>query len=162
MKPSKFITVKGRKAWFLLHGFSALTWKGYAYCKTQKEADKINSTDKIDSRLESHETIHIRQAESTHDSWFLFYTRYVWEYICNLPLIFINVYAPYKFMPFEIEAYLNQDEWDYCMHGATYQWKDFEKMGMKARYKLAKKYYTSTFRPYITYFLKNELMGDSK
>ena len=27
------------------------------------------------------------------------------------------------------EAYLNQDEWDYCMHGATYQWKDFEKMG---------------------------------
>ena len=107
MKPSKFITVKGRKAWFLLPGFSALTWKGYAYCKTQKEADKINSTDKIDSRLESHETIHIRQAESTHDSWFLFYTRYVWAYICNLPLIFINVYAPYKFMPFEIEAYFS-------------------------------------------------------
>jgi hypothetical protein len=162
MKPSKFITVKGRKAWFLLPGFSALTWKGYAYCKSQKEADKINSTDKIDSRLESHETIHIRQAESTHDSWFLFYTRYVWEYICNLPLIFINIYAPYKFMPFEIEAYLNQDEWYYCMHGATYQWKDFEEMGIKARYKLAKKYYTSIFRPYITYFLKNELMRDSK
>ena len=92
----------------------------------------------------------------------MFYTKYVWEYICNLPLIFINIYAPYNFMPIEIEAYLNQDEWDYCMHGATYQWKDFEKMGIKTRYKLAKKYYTSTFRPYITYFLKNELMRDSK
>lgn len=161
MKPSKFITVKGKKAWFLLPNFSALTWKGYAYCKTKEDADKINSSDKIDSRLESHETIHIRQAESMNDSWFNFYLRYVWEYICNLPLIFINFYAPYKFMPIEIEAYLNQDNWDYCMNGAVYQWKEFEKLTLKEIRALAKEYYSSKPKPYFTSFLRGKLMRTS-
>lgn len=158
MKPSKFVTVKGKKAWLLLPGFSCLTWKGFAYCKSQKEADRINSTDKIDSRLESHETIHIRQAESMKDSWFRFYARYILEWILNLPLIFINVYAPYKFMPIEMEAYLNQDNWSYCMQGATYQWKEFEKIPLKEKRAMAKKYYNSTFRPYYTHFLYEKLI----
>lgn len=158
MKPSKFITVIGRKAWFLLPNFSALTWKGYAYCKTREDAYKINSSDKIDSKLESHETIHIRQAESMNDSWFNFYLRYVWEYICNLPLIFINLYAPYMFMPIEMEAYLNQDNWDYCMNGATYQWKEFEKLTLKEKRAMAKEYYHSHPKPYFTRFLREKLM----
>lgn len=157
MKPSKFITVKGRKAWFLLSGFAALTWKGYAYCKTRELADKINSTEKIDSRLESHETIHIRQAESMKNSWLKFYTRYIWEWVCNIPLIMINIYAPYMFMPIEIEAYLNQDNWDYCMHGESLQWKEFEKLKLKEKKKLAKEYYNSKPKPYITKFLKEKL-----
>ena len=157
MKPSKFVTVKGRKAWFLFPGFESLTWKGYAYCKTREMADKINSTEKIDSQLESHETIHIRQAESMHDSWFKFYTRYMWEWICNLPLITINLYAPYMFMPIEIEAYLNHDNWDYCMHGKVFQWKEFEKLKLKEKKKLAKEYYNSKPKPYITKFLKEKL-----
>ena len=156
MKPSKFSTVKGKKAWFLLTGFSCLTWKGYAYCDSQKEADKINSTDRIDSIMESHETIHIRQAESMKDSWFRFYARYVWEWICNLPLIFINIYAPYKFMEIEMEAYLNQDNWDYCMHGATYQWKRLEEcLTLKDKHALAKAYYRKKF--YYTLFLSEKL-----
>ena len=159
MKPSKFITVRGRKAWFLPSYFSALTWKGYAYCKTREQADKINSTDKIDSKLESHETIHIRQAESMKDSWFRFYARYVWEYICNLPLIFVNLYAPYRFMPIEMEAYLNQDNWDYCMSGATCQWKKFEEITFKEKWKWAKEYYSSSPRPYFTYFLRKKLLN---
>jgi hypothetical protein len=156
MRPSKFIIVKGKKALFLFPGFSCLTWKGYAYCKKQEDADKINSTPNIDSRLESHETIHIRQAESMNDSWFRFYARYVWDYICNLPLIFINIYAPYKFAPIEMEAYMYQDDWNYCMHGKVYRWKDFEELSLKDRYKLAKEYYGSKFRPYITYFLQQK------
>ena len=161
MKPSKFTTVIGRKAWFLLPNFSALTWKGYAYCKTREMADKINSTDKIDSKLESHETIHIRQASSMNDSWFKFYLRYVWEYICNLPLIFINIYAPYMFMPIEIEAYLNQDDWDYCMQEENAQWKEFEKLTLKEKRELAKEYYKSHPRTYITRFLREKLMRTS-
>lgn len=156
MRPSKFITVKGRKAWLLLPGFSALTWKGYAYCKTREQANKINSTESIDSTLESHETIHIRQAESMKDSWFRFYAKYVWEWICNISLITINLYAPYMFMPIEMEAYLNQDDWDYCMNGAVYQWKEFEKLKLKDKRKLAKEYYDNARKPYITYFLKQK------
>ena len=89
MKPSKFVTVRGKKAWFLPPNFSCLTWKGYAYCKTQAAADKINETDKIDSQLESHETIHIRQAQSTKDSWFRYYLRYGWG--TNLSSLFIEL-----------------------------------------------------------------------
>ena len=161
MKPSKFKTVIGRKAWFLLPNFAALTWKGYAYCKTREMADKINSTDKIDSKLESHETIHIRQARSMNDSWFKFYLKYVWEYICNLPLIFINIYAPYMFMPIEIEAYLNQDNWDYCMQEENAQWKEFEKLTLKEKRELAKEYYKSHMKPYITRFLREKLTRTS-
>lgn len=158
MKPSKFVTVKGKKAWFLPFGFAALTWKGYAYCKSKSAADKINSTDGIDSRLESHETIHIRQAESMKDSWFRFYTKYVWEWICNLPLIFVNIYAPYRLMPIEMEAYLNQDNWDYCMEGKLYQWKEFEKLTLKEKKKLAKEYYGTKPRPYFASFLREKLI----
>lgn len=158
MKPSKFITVRGKKAWFLPSNIQALTWKGIAYCQTQSDADKINATYKIDSRLKSHETIHLRQAQSTKDSWFLFYIRYVWEWICNLPLIFIDLYAPYKFMPMEIEAYLNQDNWDYCQQGATYQWKGFEKLSIKEKRAWAKEYYNSRPKPYFTHFLYKKLI----
>ena len=162
MKPSKFITVRGKKAWFLPSNIQALTWKGIAYCQTQSDADKINTTDKIDNQLESHETIHIRQAESTHDSWFRFYVRYVWDWIKNLPLIFINMNAPYKFEPIELEAYLHQDEWDYCTANPTYQWKEFEKLTLKKKRELAKEYYGSKPKPYFTHFLYEKLMRTNR
>lgn len=161
MKPSKFSTVIGKKALFLLPKFDCLTWKGYAYCSTQEKADKINSTEGIDSKLESHETIHVRQAESMHDSWFRFYLRYVWEWLCNFPLIFINVYAPYYFMPIEIEAYLNQDDWDYCMKKTANQWKEFEKLTLKEKRELAKEYFSHEKKPYFTHFLYKKLMRNS-
>jgi len=161
MRPNKIISVKGKKAWLPLFGFKALTWCGTVYCQKQKDVDSLNKSDEIDSRLKSHETIHVRQAESTNNCWFLFYLRYIWEWILNLPLIFIDVYAPYKFMPMEIEAYLNQDNWDYCKHGATYQWKEFEKLTLKKKREMAKKYYNSKPKPYFTNFLYNELMRTS-
>jgi hypothetical protein len=56
----------------------------------------------------------------------------------------------------EMEAYMYQDDWNYCMHGKVYRWKDFEELSLKDRYKLAKEYYGSKFRPYITYFLQQK------
>ena len=163
MKPSKIISVTAKKAHFLLSGFRALTWKGVVYCKRNEDVNSINYSTEINSQLKSHETIHVRQAESTHDSWFMFYLRYVWEWICNLPLIFIDLHAPYKFMPMEIEAYLNQDNWDYCQNGAVYQWKGFEKiLSLKEKREMAKKYYGSKPKPYFTDFLYNELTRTSK
>lgn len=157
MKPSKLTKVVGKKAKFLLPRFSAITWKGCVYCKRQEDADEINKTPEIDSQLESHETIHIRQAESAHDSWFRFYVRYVWDWIKNLPLIFVNLYAPYKFEAMELEAYLHQDEWDYCTHGAVSEWKEFEKIPMKEKRAWAKEYYGSKPKPYFTHFLQEKL-----
>lgn len=161
MKPSKIKTVKAKKAWLLPPNFKAITLKGVVYCQKQKEVDEINATDEIDGKFKCHETIHVRQAESTHNSWLLYYMKYIWEWILNIPLIFVNVYAPYKFMPMEIEAYLNQDNWDYPNNGATYQWKKFEKLTLRKKREMAKEYYSSKPKPYFTHFLYEKLMRTS-
>jgi hypothetical protein len=160
MKPSEIKSVKGKKAWFLLPGCRALTWKGIVYCKTKTDVESLNAREEIDSQLKSHETIHVKQAESTHDSWFRFYTRYIWDWICNLPLVFVNINAPYKFIATELEAYLNENNWDYCMHGAVYQWKEFEKLTLKRKYNLAKEYYANRRNISFSNFLRKNLKNE--
>ena len=78
MKPSKIQILKAKKALFLLPRFRALTWKGIVYCKEKSDIQLINFEDKISSNFESHEMTHVKQAESTHDSWFCFYVLYLW------------------------------------------------------------------------------------
>ena len=77
MKPSKIKSIKAKISWLLPSRINALTWKGIVYCTNEENVKLINKTDKIDSQLKLHETIHLRQAQSTKDSWFLFYIRYV-------------------------------------------------------------------------------------
>lgn len=141
MKPSEIKTVTAKKTVFLLPHFRALTWKGTVYCKYKSDVDSINKHDYIDSTLKSHETIHVRQAESMKDSWFRFYLKYIIEWICNLPLVFVNLYAPYRFMPIEMEAYQNEKNWKYATNGAVCGWKELEKLTLKEKWKLAKKHY---------------------
>lgn len=153
-KPSKIKSVSGKKAWFLLPNFEAITLCGVVYCSSRARADKINESEKIDSQLESHETIHVRQAESTKDSWFIYYMKYIWQWICNFPLILVNIYAPYKFMPFELEAYRYQDEWDYCL-GKCEKWKAYKTLTLKQKRSLAKTYYKH--KTYFTNFIKENI-----
>ena len=155
-RPSKIKIVSAKKAWLMLPNFSAITLFGIVYCKTKKMADEINKTDKIDSRLESHETIHVRQAESTKDSWIVYYLKYIWQWILNFPLIFVNLYAPYKFMPFELEAYANQDNWDYCLGKCEY-WKKYNTLTLKQKKQFAKEYYSYSIKPYFTYFINKNI-----
>jgi len=155
-RPSKIKIVSAKKAWLMLPNFSAITLFGIVYCKTKKMADEINKTDKIDSKLESHETIHVRQAESTKDSWVVYYLKYIWQWILNFPLIFVNLYAPYKFMPFELEAYANQDNWDYCLGKCEY-WKKYNTLTLKQKKQFAKEYYSYPIKPYFTYFINKNI-----
>lgn len=155
-KPSNIKKVSGKKGWFILPNFSAITLFGVVYCKTREKADEINKTENIDSQLESHETIHVRQAESTHDSWFIFYFKYIFQWIHNLPLIFVNVYAPYKFMPFELEAYSHQDDWGYCI-GKCENWKKYKKLTLKQRREFAKEYYGENIKKYFTNFINTRI-----
>lgn len=153
-KPSKIKTVSAKKAFLLPSSFAAITLFGVVYCKSKAKADKINESDRIDSQLESHETIHVRQAESTKNSWLLFYLIYIWQWIKNLQLIFIDSHAPYKFMPFELEAYRYQDNWDYCF-GKCEKWKEYNKLKLKEKYYLAKKYYSN--KTYFPNFIYNNV-----
>ena len=141
MKPSKIQVLKAKKALFLFPGFRALTWKGIAYCKKKSDIQLINFEDKISSDFESHEMVHVKQAESTHDSWFCFYALYLWYWILNFPLFIVGLYMPYFFIPFELEAMNNETNWKYTTNGAVYQWKEFKKkLSLKEKYNFAKDY----------------------
>ena len=142
MKPSEIKTVKAKKAHFLLPGFRALMFLGTLYCRKKSDIDMINKSDAIDSQLKCHETIHVRQAENCKDSWVRYYAIYIWQWVCNLPLIFVDSHAPYKFTPFEIEAYTYQDGMTYP-NGECDAWRKFKKLSMKERKEYAKKYYST-------------------
>jgi len=153
-KPSKIKCVSAKKGWFLLPFFSAITLFGVIYCKSQKRVDEINKSDNIDSQLESHETIHVRQAESTKDSWFVYYTKYIWQWIRNLPLITIHLFAPYMFIAFELEAYRYQGNFSYCL-GKCENWKKYNKLSLKQKKELAKEYYN--YKIYFADFIKKNI-----
>ena len=140
MKPSKINVLKAKKALFLFSGFRALTWKGIAYCKYESDIKLINSDDRITSNFEAHEMTHVKQAESTHNSWLCFYTLYIWYWLLNFPLFIYGTMMPYYFIPFELEAYNNEINWKYSANGAVYQWKKFKKLTLKEKLKLAKQY----------------------
>lgn len=150
-KPSKIKCVSAKKTWFLFSNFSAITLFGVVYCKSQQKADEINKSENIDSQLESHETIHVRQAESTKDSWLLYYLKYIWQWIKNFPLIFINLYAPYEFIAFELEAYRYQGKFSYCLEKCE-NWKKYNNLKLKQKRELAKEYYNN--KRYFPDFIK--------
>lgn len=140
-------------------GFSAITLFGIIYVRTEASLERINKTDGIDSLLENHEMIHVKQAVSTHNSWFLFYLLYIWQWLMNLPMIFINIHAPYKFIPFELEAYANEANVGYqkeIVDGANL-WREFNKLTIFEKWKLAKQYYkggrTYMFRDFVNNYV---------
>lgn len=150
-KPCNIKTITAKKAWFLLPSFRAITLFGVIYCKRSNDVNSINKTDYIDSMLKCHETIHVRQAENTKNSWLLFYLNYIWQWLCNLPLIFISLHYAYKFIPYELEAYANEDIFEYP-YGISNQWRMFKKeLTLKDKWKYAKEYKKSkmTFRWFI-------------
>ena len=141
MKPSKITKITAKKAWFMqILPFVGLTWCGVVYVKNALYEWQINQSDGIDSVFENHELYHVRQAESTDDSWFKFYLLYLLQWIQNLPLMFINLYAPYKFMPFEMEAF-RYERHKQAPSGKSERWKEMKKISLKERFKLAKTWY---------------------
>ena len=153
-RPSDIKCVKAKKTRLLSSSFRAITLFGTVYCVRKDDVRRINANDYVNCSLKNHEMIHVRQAEGTRNSWFLFYLKYLWQWICNLPLIFVNVGAPYKFIPFELEAYSNQDNWSHS-NDVCYDWKKYKKLRLKDKRKFAKRYYNS--RVYFTDFIKKNI-----
>lgn len=163
MKPSKITHVVAKTNRFICPpGFIGLTFKGVVYTRKKSSNEKINKTEGIDSAFENHELIHVHQAVSTNDSWLLFYVLYIWQWILNLPLIFINIYAPYKFIAFEMEAYANENYMDYNLSNTDVkQWKDYNKLSLRKKWRFAKEYYSKyrkkmPFGRYVEDYVKNE------
>lgn len=148
-------------------GYDGLTFFGKILTPTQAEADRFNSwrvesgklkenipaqshdsTDILPSSstlnpisspsLKNHEMIHLRQAQSTGDSWLRFYLLYIWYWLRALPMSRQLRHAGYLLNPFEMEAYGRMHEMDYltrCENGAT-EWRRYAKMSLKERLKI--------------------------
>ena len=158
-KPSNIKVVKAKKTSLLLPSFRAITLFGTIFCKRQSDVELINKTDFIDSILKCHETIHVRQAENTKNSWLLFYLNYIYQWIKNIPLIFIKPIYAYKFIPYELEAFANETNYNY-INQTTNQWRMFnEKLKLKNKIKYAKQYkkINIIFRDYINKYILNEI-----
>lgn len=144
MKPNQIKTLRAKKTWFLLPSFKGMMWKGIVYCRKREYIDEINKSEEIDSNFKSHEMIHVRQAQSMKNSWFRFYCNYVWNYIKNLPLIFVNRMAPYMLIPTEIEAYVNASNLKYVKENETAtQWQTYAKLTLKEKRTIAKEFFKS-------------------
>lgn len=69
----------------------------------------------------NHENIHVLQKKSVK-SWILFYILYIW-YFLKLYLCTFNSDMSYRTIPFEAEAYINQNDMNYSLS----HWKDYKK-----------------------------------
>lgn len=118
-----------KDAFWLRRGYAAMTFFGFIVTASQREADRINGamTD-----LKRHELIHLRQAQSTGDSWFRFYLLYIWYYLRALPQNRRMKNAAYWLNPFEMEAYAHMYDEGYEQHEAT-EWRQWARMKPRER-----------------------------
>lgn len=94
-------------------GYSAMSWCGYILTK-KKESD-------IKTTTWNHENIHLQQAKDK-GSWLKYYADYVWEWIKGNPITYPASSAYYT-IPYEMEAYANEDKSDYEINTNKYKIK---------------------------------------
>lgn len=135
-------------------GFKAITLFGTIY--TRNKCVEKNLNNGVDIRTINHEMTHVKQALGLKNSWFLFYLLYIFQWICNLPLLIVNLYAPYKFISFELESYANEYYSDYQdeIKNGAFQWKRFNKLSLREKYLLAKQFNKGTNKSF-SHFAKD-------
>jgi hypothetical protein len=115
-----------RDGLWLRKGYDALTFFGHIVVATDEMVEEMKEKA---SPLRNHEMIHLRQAQSTHDSWFFFYLLYIWYYVKALPANRKYRNAAYLLNPFEVEAYLHMADADYLQKPECGQeWRRFAEM----------------------------------
>ena len=121
---------------WLRRGYAALTFFGFIVTPSQEEADRVNRQQCW--RLKNHEMIHLRQAQSTHDSWLCFYALYLWHWLRAVHLNRHLKNAAYLLNPFELEAYANEHDPHYletCGEKGANGWRKYARQ--KPRQRLA-------------------------
>ena len=117
---------------WLKSGYDALTFFGTILTHSQQEADHMNR--RFDE-LKNHEMIHLKQAISTGDSWWRFYSLYLRYFLQGHRARKKYANAGYWLNPFEIEAYEHMHDLSYleqCKNGAT-EWRRFADMTIDER-----------------------------
>jgi hypothetical protein len=124
-------------AW-LRRGYQAITFFGTIVAATEADAKLMR---REDDSLHRHEMIHLRQAQSIHDSWLLFYIYYMWYYVRALPQNRRIKNAAYRINPFEMEAYLHDSDKHYleqCADKGATEWRTYARMSPRERVELVR------------------------
>jgi hypothetical protein len=119
-------------AFWLRRGYDALTFFGTIVTATAEEARRLSAKG---STIKNHEMIHLRQAQSCHDSWLLFYWLYGWYYLRALPMNRKLRNAAYRLNPFEMEAYAHMHDLHYTDHEVS-EWRIYAKMKPSERLRI--------------------------
>lgn len=147
-------------------GYLAMTFFGKMWIRNSNKTlwDEYVKEGK-DKIVTHHEMIHVKQAISTHNSWFRFYLLYIWYWIKGV-FSFGGFKFAYKMNPFELEAYANEDVKDYIdiySNGAT-RWKVYKEIPMKQRKKYWRQYWGMrikiSFSNYIKEYIDKNLNFD--
>jgi hypothetical protein len=88
-------------------GFSAMAFFGYIFARKEYAP--------LSDKTINHESIHAEQAKEC-GGWVLFYLKYLWFWI---------KYFGYSDIPFEKEAYQNDDDMTYLDHRDKKAWREF-------------------------------------
>ena len=99
---------------FPFQGYKYMMWCGKMIYRKKNE-ERILSEINTPSFLKNktHETTHLKQAQvKGRNSWLRYYLIYVWEWIKGNPIIHPASSAYYT-IPFEMEAYANEDDVSY-------------------------------------------------
>lgn len=114
-----------RNSFWLRKGYAALTFFGTVIASTKEDAEEFKNQK---STLRNHEMIHLRQAQSTHDSWLMFYLLYSWYSLKLLPQSRKMKNALYWLNPFEMEAYQHEDDLHYLDNHIADEWRQYARM----------------------------------
>lgn len=104
----------------------------------------------------NHYMIHVKEACSLNDSWLVFYIKYFIYWLKNNPFINGFDFAS-KFNPFEIEAFMHENDLDYLLdkENGCFEWLEFEKIPIKEKKLLYDLYMSEEIR--FDVFLKTHL-----
>lgn len=164
-RPSHTLDMRSVSIPFWLRGnYDAMTFFGSIVTHSDKEADRYNDLQpRYPSTLNAprstlnaqrstltwyhpvkyHETIHLRQAQSVHNSWLCFYWKYFlyWFQARRANRILPN--AGYELNPFEMEAYANMYNPHYLDRypdGCATGWQAYAQMSLAQRFYARRKY----------------------
>lgn len=138
-RPSRITDMPAMVNTFLCRkGFSGITLFGWIFTNSQSVADSLNSKYTV---MKNHEMIHLRQAQSTGNNWFRFYALYLTFWLKGICLARKRKLLAYYLNPFEIEAYINENDMHYLdrfENGAT-GWRMYRKMTFPERYRVMRR-----------------------
>lgn len=122
-------------------GYQGITLFGHIFTRSEEEARRFNlASSKTGGGwwvvAKNHEMIHLRQAQSTCNSWLLFYVRYLWYSLLACRYNRRMKKAGYYLNPFEIEAYTHENDLGYldgCGKKGAIGWRKYAQMSLAER-----------------------------